>query len=139
LIRINFSGRIEYREQLVKTSPSTSFGLVPDVLENTYLILRITDDTWEVLDAAGVRLFEKNYGRPSANSVQFYRYGGGKTLLLVADRENGFLSLFDLQGNSLSARPLETKNPSSVIYFESQSLYQLYLTQGKNVEKVRIN
>jgi hypothetical protein len=51
LLRINFSGRIEYREQLVKTGPTTVFGVVPDVLENTYLILRMTDDTWEILDA----------------------------------------------------------------------------------------
>ncbi len=139
LLRVNFSGRIEYREQLVKTAPNTEFGVVPDVLENTYLILRMTDDTWEILDASGVRLFEKTYGRPVPDAVQFYRYGGGKTLLLVADRDKGFLSVFDLEGNSLSPRPIETKNLASVIYFESQGLYQLYLTQGKNVEKVRIN
>jgi hypothetical protein len=57
----------------------------------------------------------------------------------VSDRDKGFLTVYDLEGNSLSPRPIETKNLASVIYFESQGLYQLYLTVGKNVEKVRIN
>lgn len=139
LIRINFSGRIEYREQLVKTAADTKFDLVPDVLENTFLVLKVTGETWEVLDAGGNRLFEKSYGSPSPSGVQFYRYGGDRTILLVSDRKHGYLSVYDLAGNVLIQQPLQTKYPASVIYFESQGLYQLYISRVKNVEKVRIN
>ena len=139
ILRINFSGRIEFREQLIKPSVNTTFELLPDVLDNTYVILRSSEQSWEVLDASGTKLFEKAYFNSADKGAQFYRFGGDRTLLLMADAKEGFLTVFDLNGNPLSQKPLRTNQPASVIYFENQGLYQFYLSAGRTVEKVRLN
>jgi hypothetical protein len=139
IIRFNFSGKIEFREQLVKPTTNATFELLPDVLDNTYVILRSSEQSWEVLDASGAKLFEKAYFNSADKGAQFYRFGGDKTLLLMADSEEGFLTVYDLNGNTLSQKPLKTNHPASVIYFENQGVYQFYLSSGKNVEKVRLN
>jgi hypothetical protein len=139
ILRITFGGKIEFREQLIKPTANATFELLPDALDNTFVILRSSEQSWEVLDASGTKLFEKAYFNSADKGAQFYRFGGDRTLLLMADVNEGFLTVFDLNGNTLSQKPLKTNHPASVIYFENQGLYQFYLSSGKNVEKVRLN
>ncbi len=139
LVRISFNGRIEHREQIYKPSLEVTFDLVPDVLNNTFLITRSSASQWEVLGATGLGLFEKPYLNGANCQVQFYRFGGDKALIMVTNPEDNFLTIYDLEGKVLTQRPMISDNPASVIYYENQGAYQFYLTSGNLLNKVRID
>ncbi len=139
LVRISFNGRIEHREQLYKSSLDVTFDLIPDVLNNTFLITRSSASQWEVLDATGLGLFEKPYLNGAKSEVQFYRFGGDKALIMVTNPDGNFLTIYDLNGEVLTQRPMISDNPASVIFYENQGAYQFYLTSGNLLNKVRID
>ncbi len=139
LVRISFNGRIEHREQLYKSTLDVTFDLVPDMLNNTFLITRSSASQWEVLDASGLVLFEKPYLNGANSPVQFYRFGGDKALILVTNPEDNFLTIYDLEGKVLTQRPMKADSPASVIYYENQGAYQFYLTSDNLLSKVRID
>lgn len=138
IIKINFGGGIERREQLYKPDLETSFDLVVDKLENTFLIIRSSRESWEVLDATGSQLFQKPYIDRSNTSTAFYRFGGDHTVIGVTDLSLGFTTIYDLDGRVLTQSNLASSNPYSVLYFENQGVYEFYLTQGNELNKVRL-
>ena len=137
IVRINFGGRIEFRDQLYKPEVSAIFELVPDVLENTFLITRSSRNLWEVLDASGNKLFEKAYVKNENSSTQFYRFGGDNTLIIVSDKSEELSTIYDLSGRILTQSGLKSSNPLSVLHFENQGLYEFYLTEENSLRKVR--
>ncbi len=138
ILRIDLSGKIEYRDQLYKPSLDASFELIPDVLENTFLITRLSGNEWEVLDGAGNLLFKKTYLGNIPQDVKFYRFGGDNTLIAVSDSQSKLISIYDMKGNSLSPSGLASSNPYSVIHYENMGFYEFYLTSGNKLRKVRL-
>jgi len=138
LVRLNFGGQIMHREQLFKPTANTSFELVSDVMNNTFIILRSSDQLWEVLDATGVKLFEKSYVKNQARIVQFYRFGGGKSLILLTDPNEKFLTIYNLEGKMLTQKPLRSSTKVSVLFSENEDRYTLYLAHDSLIEKLSL-
>ncbi|MCP4457069.1 MAG: DUF3352 domain-containing protein [Cytophagales bacterium] len=138
LVRINFSGNIEHREQLFKPNANTTFRLIPDVLENTFIIVRKSDNLWEVLDGGGAKLFEKTYLKDANRIVQYYRFGGGRALTLVTDPVEGFLTIYEMDGKIMTQEPLQSSNPVSILYSENGNSYTLYMGRDSVIEKVSV-
>jgi len=138
LIRLNFGGQIVFREQLFKPTADSSFELVPDVMNNTFVIVRNSEVLWEVLDATGVKLFEKSYIKNEERIIQFYRFGGGKSLILLTDPEENFLTIYNLEGKVLTQKPLQSSTKVSVLFSENDGRYTLYLAHDSLIEKVSL-
>ena len=138
IVRVNFKGQVEFRDQLFKPDANTTFTLVADVLKNDFIIIRSSEGLWEVLDSRGAKLFEKTYIKNEKRIFQFYRFGGGKDLILVGNPEEGFLTIYDLDGKVLSQKPLRSSNPVSVLYTENRDSYTLYVAYDNVVEKLEI-
>jgi hypothetical protein len=138
LIRVNFSGKTELREQLVKSDTETKYQLISDVSESTYIIVRQSFGAWEILDSKGNMLFEKNYMGESEKLVQYYRFGGNRSIIATIDPKENSLNLFDLAGNPLTTRPLNSQNPVSIMFSERTNTYTVFFTNGYHLEKVEI-
>ena len=138
MIRINFNGQLEFQEQLLKPDANTTFSLVKDVFENDFIIIRSSDNLWEVLDNGGAKLFEKTYIKNEPRTTQFYRFGGGKGLILVGNTEEGFLMIYDLDGKVLTQKALRSSIPVSVLFSENRNSYTLYVGYDNVIEKLEI-
>lgn len=137
IIEVNFKGELVRREQLYKPVANTAFEIIKNVSGNTYLILRKTENNYELLDKNGLRLFSKDYISKSPNSVQYYQLGGGNEFIAFVDSGGAYLYLYDRNGLLITGRPLTASKPISVIEYENE--YQIYKAVDKTLELISIS
>lgn len=137
LIEVNFEGAVLRREQLYKPSTSTNFYLMEDVTGDTYLVLRQTENQYEVLDNQGNLLFQKDYLTRKRLFHQYYQLGGGTEFVIFVDPSNSTLYIYDRQGNLVSGRPLVASQPVSMMKFENE--YQIYRAAGETLELISLD
>ena len=134
IIGISMTGGILSRDQLYKPDAETQFELIPDVLGNSFVIVRRSLTNWEVLDHEGQLLFDKSYlSRLENASIRFYRFGGVHSILSVYDQDTGNISLFGMDGQPVTSSPIKSDAIPGILFFENQNAYELYLTEGKKV------
>lgn len=138
ILRINFSGRIEHRKQLFKPDATTTFAIVPDALKNTFVILRSSDNLWEVLDDTGAKIFSKTSLKNDKKIVQYYRFSGGRVLFLVTEVHLGTLTIYEMDGNRLTQKSLRSSNPVNLLSSEDKNGYILYLSYDNVIEKISV-
>lgn len=136
LISFNFAGEIVKREQIYKPGVDTEFSILPDVTNDTYLILRHTGNVYEVLDKNGVVLFEKQYFSRHLPSIQYYQLGAGKEFIIFVDHAGSYLYIYDLAGNLMTGSPLAASQPVSMMQLENK--FQIYRAVDRNLELISI-
>ncbi len=138
LIQINFEGRVLDRRQLPREDMDMRFELIPDALGSTFLLVKTSANTWTVFDASGKELFSKTYLGKDRLVTQYYRFGGGKSLILSVNQTEQLVSAYEVDGRAFTSRTLQGAFPMGVLYFESEGAYQLYGTYGHQLEKLTI-
>lgn len=137
LMEIAMDGKLVKRDQLYKPGTTTKFGLVPDVTGNAFVILRQTDTRYEVLDATGEILFEKDYFTKSQVITQYYQLGRGIEFIVFVDPGGSFLYLYDKTGNLATGRPLTASCPISIMQYENE--FQIYRAIDRNLELISVS
>lgn len=136
LIELSFTGKLLRRDQLYKPAARTTFRIVPDVTGDTYLILRRTESSYEMLDADGNALFKKDYFTTRPLYTQYYQLGAGKEFIVFTDPGGTYLYLYDRNGNLLTGRPLTSSQPISIMQYENE--LHIYKAVDRNLELVSI-
>lgn len=136
LIEINFNGMLIRREQLYKPGANTEFSFLKDVSGDSYLVLRKTDNTYEVLSPEGKVLFSKDYFSSTPLYTQYYRLGGGTEFVVFVDPGGTYLYLYDRSGNLLTGRPLTATQPISIMQYENE--FQIYRAVDRQLELLSI-
>jgi hypothetical protein len=131
VIAFNLSGNITRREQLYRPSSETRFRISVDALGKTYVIVRQDEQLFGVLDRNAKLLFEKNYMSPAALAsgmleVQYYNFGAGNELFAVTDQVQEFTYLFNGQGTLIKDRPIESRFPVGILYFDNEKRFQVF-------------
>ncbi|MEP5610976.1 MAG: hypothetical protein ABJP45_01940 [Cyclobacteriaceae bacterium] len=134
LMEINLEGIVINRDQLIKTSSETSFQLVTDRGQQSFIIIRKEGNSYEVLDTTGNLLFTKDYLSTEEILIQYYQFGAGKDLIVFTDTATETLYIFDRSGNLVTGNPIKSSNEVSLVYSSSRKELQVYTTSGLNLE-----
>lgn len=134
LFEINLEGIIINRDQLIKTSQETTFRLILDRGEKSFIIVRKEGSTYEVLDATGNLLFSKDYLSEEEIIIQYYQFGAGKDLVIFTDTANESLYIYDKSGTLVTGNPLQSSEEISVIYSSAKKELQVFSSSRSNLE-----
>ena len=137
LMEIGLKGRLTRREQLYKPGAKTDFQIIEDVTGDAYVILRRTENSYEVLDENGLVLFEKNYFSNTPLHHQYYHLGAGTEFIVFVDPGGSYLYLYDREGQLLTGRPLTATQPISVMQYENE--FQIYRAVDRNLELISVS
>lgn len=134
LIELNMEGDVIQRNQILKTSAETTFRLVPDLNNKSFLIIRRQGNTYEVLDDTGNLLFRKDYFTEGEILIQYYEFGAGRDLVVLTDTFAQSLFIYDKSGNLLTGNPLKSAHEVSILYSSVNREFQVFTTWGSNLE-----
>lgn len=137
LFEFNLNAKLLRRDQIYRPEPETQFSLLIDVSRDSYIILRKTNNTYEVLNEQGDALFKKDYFSKSSLITQYYQLGGGVEFIVMVDSGGSFLYIYNQNGNLISGRPLTSSCPISIMQHENE--YQIYKAVDRNLELISIS
>ena len=131
VVAFNLEGSITRREQVYRPSPDTRFQLCLDALGKTYTIVRQDKQLFGVMDYRARLLFEKDFISPAALSkgkleVQYYNFGAGNEIFAVTDQVQEFTYLFNSQGILIKDRPIESRFPVGILFYENENRFQVF-------------
>lgn len=136
-IELSLTGTVLSRDQLYKPSTKTQFSLVPDVASESFIILRKTEQKYEILSETGSLLFEKDYFSDKPLYPQYYRLGGGVNYVTFVDSGGAYLYTYDMNGSLVTGRPLTATMPIALLKYEDE--YQIYRVVDKNLELISVS
>ncbi|MFK7953532.1 MAG: hypothetical protein AB8B73_11845, partial [Ekhidna sp.] len=134
LVEVSLEGNTIRREQLIKTTQNANFQLVPDRGNNSFVIVRKEENSYEVLDDTGNLLFKKDYLSTDPILIQYYQFGGGKDLVIFTDTANKSLYIYDKSGNLVTGNPLNSAYEVSLIYSSAKKELQVFSAWDANLE-----
>ena len=107
--RIKFSpdGKIQHKEALTKTSVSSTFSLVSEKSNKSYLILQQDGKQLTVTDASGKVILVNNVVGIKPTDIQYFDFGNGNVFITLTDKSQGLCYVYDGEGNLLSSPPFE--------------------------------
>jgi len=124
VVKVNFSGELTYRNQLLRPDSNTSFHLIRDQSQNRHLFVLHEYNKISVLNADNTLLFEKRIFSEDL-SYQFFSFGGDKSFFVVIDKVQDFIYLYNLQGELLNTRPINGNQYIEVKYSGSKNEYSI--------------
>ncbi|MEQ8240245.1 MAG: hypothetical protein RIA69_13585 [Cyclobacteriaceae bacterium] len=136
IIEIAMDSRLISREQIYKPATQTTFEIIPDIANETFLILRKTENKYEFLSESGELLFSKDYFATKPISIQYYRLGGDNDYVVIVDPNGSYLYLYNMSGNLITGRPLAASQPISLMKYGKE--LRIYRALDRNVEQLSI-
>jgi hypothetical protein len=130
VIKVSLNGDVVDRQQLYRPDRESKFQIVPDALNNTYVISRHDYNRVSVLTQAGETLFEKELLYTDGLEVQFYNFSAGNEVYIFTDPQQGFTYLYDGNGDLINMQPVESGFKVGMIYSEVSNKYNLYSCYG---------
>jgi hypothetical protein len=130
VIKVNLNGNIVEKLQLYRPDQESSFQIVPDALNNTYVISRQDFNNVSILDQKGETIFERELLFTEDLKVQFYNFSAGNEIYVFTDAQQGFTYLYDGNGNLINMQPIESGFKIGLLYSEVNNKYKLYSCYG---------
>lgn len=126
IFRINLNGEIVEKSQLYRPEKESRFDIIPDAMNNTFVICRQDFNNIAVLDQKGNTIFERELLFTEDLDVQFYHFGAGNEVYVFTDAQQGFTYLLDGNGNLINMQPVESGFKVGLLYSEASNKYNLY-------------
>lgn len=139
LVEVSLEGSTIRRDQMIKTTSDATFQLIPDRGNDSFVLVRKEANSYEVLDDTGNLLFKKDYLSTEPILIQYYRFGGGKDLVVFTDTANKTLYIYDKSGNLVTGNPLNSSHEVSLIYSSAKKELQVFTTWDANLELYSFN
>lgn len=137
VVKVNFNGEITYRNQLLRPDRDTRFSLVRDQSNGNYLFVQHEYNKITVLNAEEEPLFEKNIFSDDV-AFQYFSFGGDKNIFVVIDQVQGFIYLYNLQGQLLNTRPISGYEELEISYSGSNNEYSILAIHGTRFSKYKM-
>lgn len=134
LTELTLEGGLIRKDQLIMSSADTRFNLIPDTGNESFVIVRKSGNTYDVLDDTGNLLFSKDYLSGGPVLIQYYEFGAGKDLITFVDTATNSLYMYDKAGNLVTGNPLNAANQISLIYSRANKEFVVYTTHGVSLE-----
>jgi hypothetical protein len=130
VFKVSLNGNLFEKLQLFKPDPESRFKIVPDALNNTYVISRLDYNNVSILDQKGETIFEKELLYTDDLEVQFYNFSAGNEVYVFVDSQQGFTYLFDGNGDLINMQPVESGFRIGLLYSEVNNKYMMYSCYG---------
>ena len=130
VIKVNLNGDLVEKLQLFKPDPESRFKIVPDALNNTYVISRLDYNNVSILDQQGGTIFESELLYTDDLEVQFYNFSAGNEVYVFVDKQQGFTYLYDGNGELINMQPVESGFKIGLLYSEANNKYNMYSCYG---------
>jgi len=130
VIKVNLNGDLVEKLQLFKPDPESRFKIVPDALNNTYVISRLDFNNVSILDQKGETIFERELLYTDDLEVQFYNFSAGNEVYVFIDAQQGFTYLYDGGGELINMQPVESGFKIGLLYSEANNKYKMYSCYG---------
>jgi hypothetical protein len=137
VVQVNFSGELTYRNQLEKEDKDTQFALINDQKFDRYIITSHSYSKLSVYDESYQLLFKKDIVSETLE-IQYFSFGGDKSIVAVLDKDQEFLYLYSLSGELLNAMPISSSQKIRLIYAGGQNEYLIYTVSGNKLAEYRL-
>jgi hypothetical protein len=124
-VRFNVEGKIISREALIKAAIDDQFSLVSERMGKSYLIKRQNSRQLTLLDESGKPLLTNDFVSTHNVEIQYFDYGGGRSYVLITDRDQDLCYVYGNQGNLLTSTPLESTGVS--LKMDSEKVLMVYV------------
>jgi hypothetical protein len=125
LVQANFSGEILDRHQIVKPDRDSEFHLVTDQNGSEALLITQQFNKVNVMNEQEKELFSV----PVSGSdliFQYFNFGAQRRIFALTDLTQEFCYLYDLNGNLLTATPLESTGKIQMRHTPAKGQYVIY-------------
>ena len=136
LVEINLKGEILSAEQLYKPNQESSFNLVVDALDKTYIIVRQDLNRLDLINSEGSEFLAKDYLNEGDLSIQYYNFSSINQLYVVTDIIQAFSYVYDASGTLVSSRPIDSQFDVSMMYYESTKTYEIFVSSGSTFKRL---
>ncbi|WP_242922757.1 hypothetical protein [Pontibacter liquoris] len=137
VVVFNLQGKVLRREQLLRPSKRAMFELVPESSNGrSFILVRQDQGKVAIFDQDLKQVFEKRYVTSAPKIVQFYHFGGDKKLYAMTETGPQKTYLYDVKGNLIGSRALESSQPVTLYYNEATNSYTLYKVFRRELKKI---
>ena len=137
LVKVNFSGELTYRNQLLRPDRETKFNIIPNQNGDNFLIVIHEFNKINVLSQDEETLFDWNIMSEDL-CFQWFSFGYQKDIFVVIDRVQEFVYLFNLKGELLNSKPLNGKTPISVSFSGSRNEFLIHTVFEKSLMEFKL-
>jgi hypothetical protein len=124
--------------QLYKPEPETQFSILKSVSDESYLILRNSNERIDFLNSNLELLFGKDYLDDESIFVQYYSINPSKQYIVIGNYNGQFIYMYDLTGRLITSRPLIGNQPVSLMYYEKTDEEIIYLINGSELSQFKL-
>jgi hypothetical protein len=136
VVVLNLQGRTISREQLLRPSKSAFFEMVLEKSGKSFVIVRQEQGRVAIFDQDLREQFEKRYVTSSPKIVQFFNFVGGKKIYTITETGPQETYLYNTTGNLIGGKALDSAQPVSIFYNETENNYAVYKVYRKQLQKL---
>lgn len=130
-IKFTTEGKVQSRETLLKTSVTSSFGLVNEKAGKSYMIWQQDEKQLSLADESGRRILTASVTGLTSADIKYYTFADGKTFIVLHDKAQRFSYVYDGDGQLLTTPPLESAL-AEIRPFNSDQ-FRVYYVQGRSL------
>jgi hypothetical protein len=135
---IDLQGNVKAFDQLYKPEPETTFRLLQDVSQSSFIIVRQTENRVDFLNSNKELLFGKDYLKEDELFVQYYNINPSRQFIIIGNYNGQFIYIYDLSGRLITSRPLQGNQPISYLYQEKTDKESIYIVNDNEVSLLQI-
>lgn len=135
VITFNLMGQITKRHQLARPDRNSSFELIPESNNKSYLIARQSQGRVTLLSPDFKLLLERKFVTSSRKIVQYFLFGGDKIVYAITETGPRKTYLFDGKAKPIGNTVISNKNAVKLFYNDVVNEYQLYRIFESDLKK----
>jgi len=128
LVQLDLTGRIAGQTQFYRPNRDSKYYLVEDGLGKTFVIARKDLNRVTFMSRGGAELFQKDYISGGELEMQYYNFGSGNEIFVVADQNQKVTYLYNVSGELVNSRPLISGFPIGLMYFSKSGKFNVFFT-----------
>jgi 3-hydroxymyristoyl/3-hydroxydecanoyl-(acyl carrier protein) dehydratase len=132
LIRINLSGKITSRRQLLRPEPGSTFRIVFDRNSLDWILARSSASRASIITKEGNELFTIKDIKPNSE-IQYHFFGVDNRFITI--RSGNYTTLFDMTGRRLGDKAIPSEMPVKLTY---QPGYYKLLIFSRSEKKIQV-
>ena len=137
VVNCDLEGQITYKNQLVKEDKENEFFLIQDPKQIGFVFVSRQFNQISVLDKDEKLLFKTKI---SAQNLiyQYFDFGSNRQIFALTDLEQEFSYLYDLNGNLMTAMPLESTGKIQITYQATLGQFLIRTIRGKKLTEFQL-
>ena len=139
-VTFNLSGDVLSRGRVATWSRGSTFRLVPDQQQGSYVVVREeADGQLAVFEPGGRQLLTRHFLTSGPKPVQYFNFGPTRRVLVLTEPGPGKAYLYDGSGHLIADHPFDSTAPNVALAPEaSRSVYQLYHIVGPELRRTEV-